>query len=97
MATKQHSLRTRQMRAALAQIPDIHPEHVHGFAAFSEAADRIAELQAENAALREQLAAAQKDADRYRWLRERMDLKDVSIYDSEVDATIDAAIVQEVK
>jgi len=44
MATKQHSLRTRQMRAALAQIPDIHPEHVHGFAAFSEAADRIAEL-----------------------------------------------------
>lgn len=47
MATKQHSLRTRQMRAALAQIPDIHPEHVHGFAAFSEAADRIAELQAE--------------------------------------------------
>lgn len=47
MATKQHSLRTRQMWAALSTIPDIQPEHVHGFAAYAEAADRIAELHRE--------------------------------------------------
>lgn len=31
---------------------------------------RIKELQAENAALKAELAAAQKDAERYRWLRD---------------------------
>lgn len=73
----------------------------------AKALTHVAELQAENATLKAQLAAAQKDAERYRWLRERMDLKDVSIirlrndpnedYDSEVDVAIDAAIAQEVK
>lgn len=39
--------------------------------------DRVVELQAENAALKAELAAAKKDAERYRWLRRHLLIVDL--------------------
>ena len=64
-------------------------------------------LQAENARLREELAAAQADAARYRWLRENLDNTEApeELYEylgdiptaEEFDAAIDSAIKEEEK
>jgi len=48
--------------------------------------------------LKDEIERLKADAERYRWLRERMDTKDVSIFkmrndpDPEVDEEVDAAI-----
>lgn len=53
-------------------------------------------LLAENARLREELAAAQVDAERYRWLRDTQEGKTVRImYRREWDNAIDDAIAKE--
>lgn len=64
-------------------------------------------LQAENARLREELAAAQADAARYRWLRENLDnteaLEELYEYPGDIptaeefDAAIDVAMKEEGK
>lgn len=65
----------------------------------------VRHLQAENARLREELAAAQADAERYRWLRENLNnteaLEELYKYPGDVptaeqfDEAIDDAIAKE--
>lgn len=96
---------TGELRAeylAQAQILEYSPEWEH--LETVEPSAYVLHLQAENAELRKQLAAAEKDAARYRWLRVNNIIANIKfhyangespyVYAEVLDESIDAAIAE---
>lgn len=61
----------------------------------SDLAAELRTLRAENAELKQELAACRVDAVRYQWLRSADDWPDLGMYTNSCDAAIDAAMQEQ--